>query len=65
MEDNDEVRRRHHQMDIVRRMCIPVLCHLLINVLKSMDDMKEESMHLADVLANEDYQLYKVIPRLQ
>nr|XP_039263564.1 nuclear pore complex protein Nup107-like [Styela clava] len=63
MEDNDNTRRRQHQLDVLRHLCLPALCHLLVTALKNTPDMKEECLHLADAIADEEYNVYEVFTK--
>ncbi|XP_054005654.1 nuclear pore complex protein Nup107 [Hylaeus anthracinus] len=65
--DNDESRTldeesREHQMEKLRELCIPKITLLLHSV---MSEMNEHSgcIQLADILASEQYQLYKVFQK--
>ncbi|XP_022097754.1 nuclear pore complex protein Nup107-like [Acanthaster planci] len=53
---------RLEQMNGLRELCLPMLCVLLHTVLHTTEQYKE-CLALADVLASEDNQLYKVFRR--
>ncbi|XP_070540867.1 nuclear pore complex protein Nup107-like [Ptychodera flava] len=63
MVDQQEVEQldegRVHQMALLRELCIPSLCFLLHSVLHNTKQYRE-SIQLADVIASEQHQLYKV-----
>ncbi|CAD6225773.1 GSCOCG00005718001-RA-CDS [Cotesia congregata] len=53
---------RKHQLLKLRSLCIPKITLLLINVMSEMNE-HAECIELADTLASERYQLYKVFPK--
>jgi len=55
--DNDECRSR--QMMLLRKLCLPLLCFLLHQVLHTTKQYKE-CVQIADCVADEHHQLYKV-----
>ena len=50
---------RTHQMELLRQLCLPTLCNLLHKLLHTTERYKE-CLQLADLVASEDHQLYKV-----
>lgn len=50
---------RSHQLELLRQLCLPLICVLLHNVLHSTEQYKQ-CLQLADVISSEQYQLYKV-----
>lgn len=50
---------REHQMEKLRELCIPKITLLLHSVMSEMNE-HAECIQLADILASEQYQLYKV-----
>lgn len=50
---------RSHQMSLLRQLCLPTLCYLLHSVLQSTENY-QECMKLANVIASEQHQLFKV-----
>lgn len=50
---------RDHQMEKLRNLCIPKIVLLLHSVMTEMNE-SAECIKLADILASEQYQLYKV-----
>jgi len=50
---------REHQLKKLRELCIPKVTLLLHSVMSEMNE-HDGSIQLADVLASEQYQLYKV-----
>jgi len=56
--DVDECRR--HQMLLLRQLCLPKLCLLLHQVLHTTQRYKQ-CVQIADCVADEHHQLYKVI----
>ncbi|KAG1682091.1 Nuclear pore complex protein Nup107 [Nymphon striatum] len=57
--DVPEDETRSHQLKLIRQICIPQITFLLHSVLYSAKQFKE-SVQLADILASEQTQLYKV-----
>ncbi|XP_043462655.1 nuclear pore complex protein Nup107 [Leptopilina heterotoma] len=53
---------REHQMEKLRKLCIPKIALLLHTVMSEMNE-HFECVQLADVLASEQYHLYNVFPR--
>ncbi|XP_076244660.1 nuclear pore complex protein Nup107 [Calliopsis andreniformis] len=53
---------RERQMEKLRELCIPKITLLLHSVMSEMNE-HAECIQLADVLASEQYQLYKVFPK--
>jgi len=50
---------REHQLEKLRELCIPKVTLLLYSVMSEMNE-HDGCIQLADVLASEQYQLYKV-----
>lgn len=57
---DEQSQARRYQIDVLREMCLPKICQLLLTALQNTNDMKDECMNLADVIADEDYNIYKV-----
>lgn len=53
---------RDHQMEKLREVCIPKITLLLHSVMSEMNE-HAECIQLADILASEQYQLYKVFQK--
>ncbi|KAK9293476.1 hypothetical protein QLX08_011597 [Tetragonisca angustula] len=53
---------REHQMEKLRELCIPKITLLLHSVMSEMNE-HAECIQLADILASEQYQLYKVFQK--
>ncbi|KAG6797251.1 nuclear pore complex protein [Apis mellifera caucasica] len=53
---------RDHQMEKLRELCIPKITLLLHSVMSEMNE-HAECIQLADILASEQYQLYKVFQK--
>ncbi|XP_033310230.1 nuclear pore complex protein Nup107 isoform X1 [Bombus bifarius] len=53
---------REHQMEKLRQLCIPKVTLLLHSVMTEMNE-HAECIQLADILASEQYQLYKVFQK--
>ncbi|XP_017881019.1 nuclear pore complex protein Nup107 [Ceratina calcarata] len=53
---------REHQMEKLREFCIPKITLLLHSVMSEMNE-HAECIQLADILASEQYQLYKVFQK--
>lgn len=51
---------REHQLDKLRKLCIPKIVLLLHTVMSEMNE-HAECVALADIIASEDSKLYKVI----
>ncbi|CAK8675549.1 unnamed protein product [Clavelina lepadiformis] len=62
-EDNEENRCRHHQMSLLRRLYVPSLCDLLLNVLLNTGGRNDQCSKLADVIADEDNKLYELFTK--
>lgn len=50
---------REHQLEKLRELCIPKITLLLHSVMSEMNE-HDSCIQLADILASEQYQLYKV-----
>ncbi|XP_012255670.2 nuclear pore complex protein Nup107 [Athalia rosae] len=57
-----EEQLRENQMDNLRKLCVPKIALLLHSVMSEMNE-HAECIQLADTLASEQHQLYKVFPR--
>ncbi|CAK9805973.1 Nuclear pore complex protein Nup107 [Anthophora quadrimaculata] len=57
-----EEESREHQMEKLRQLCIPKITLLLHSVMSEMNE-HAECIQLADILASEQYQLYKVFQK--
>ncbi|XP_067027190.1 nuclear pore complex protein Nup107-like [Acropora muricata] len=58
-EEEEEDSSRKHQLQLLRQLCLPLICFLLHKVLHSTEQYKQ-CVKIADVIASEQYQLYKV-----
>lgn len=58
-EEEEEESSRTHQLQLLRQLCLPLICFLLHKVLHSTEQYKQ-CVQIADVIASEQYQLYKV-----
>lgn len=58
-QDGESDESRAHQMRLLRQLCLPTMCFLLHSVLHSTQQYRE-CLQLADVIASEQHQLYKV-----
>ncbi|KAK2558371.1 Nuclear pore complex protein Nup107 [Acropora cervicornis] len=58
-EEEEEDSSRTHQLQLLRQLCLPLICFLLHKVLHSTEQYKQ-CVKIADVIASEQYQLYKV-----
>ncbi|KAM4036684.1 nuclear pore complex protein Nup107 [Anomaloglossus baeobatrachus] len=61
-DDADEDPERKHQMDLLRNLCLPMMCFLLHTVLHNTDQY-QECLRLADVISSETQKLYKVFSK--
>uniref|UniRef100_W5NH37 Nuclear pore complex protein n=1 Tax=Lepisosteus oculatus TaxID=7918 RepID=W5NH37_LEPOC len=61
-EDAEEDPERSHQMTLLRRLCLPMMCFLLQTVLHSTK-LHQESLRLADIIASEQHRLYQVFSK--
>ncbi|MBN3313563.1 NU107 protein, partial [Atractosteus spatula] len=61
-EDAEEDPERSHQMTLLRRLCLPMMCFLLQTVLHSTR-LHQESLRLADIIASEQHRLYQVFSK--
>jgi len=59
-ENTEDLVCRQHQLTLLRQVCIPSLCNLLITVFTSTEGCNKECAKLADVLAAESHSLYEV-----
>ena len=50
---------RQKQLEDLRKLCLPMLCSLLYTVLHTSGQY-QDCVALADIIASEEYQLYKV-----
>ncbi|XP_033633061.1 nuclear pore complex protein Nup107-like [Asterias rubens] len=65
MTDEDETEdeaMRQKQLEDLRKLCLPMLCSLLYTVLHTSGQY-QDCVALADIIASEEYQLYKVFSR--
>ena len=60
METSEENDCRLRQMELLRRIYIPSLCNLLLNVILDTGGRNDQCAKLANVLADEDKKLYEV-----
>ena len=59
IKDGEVDESRQEQLEGLRQLCIPMLCLLLHTVLHTTGRYRE-SVALADTIASEQYELYKV-----
>ncbi|XP_015757940.1 PREDICTED: nuclear pore complex protein Nup107-like [Acropora digitifera] len=59
LQEEEEDSSRTHQLQLLRQLCLPLICFLLHKVLHSTEQYKQ-CVKIADVVASEQYQLYKV-----
>lgn len=57
--EQQEAEAREHQMQLLRQKCVPALVFLLVRVLNSSGE-EARCIRVADLVASERYQLYKV-----
>lgn len=57
--DAEEDPERAHQMSLLRKLCLPMMCFLLHTVLHSTGQ-HQECLRLADMVASERHKLYTV-----
>ncbi|XP_068937158.1 nuclear pore complex protein Nup107 isoform X1 [Petaurus breviceps papuanus] len=62
VEDAEEDHERAHQMVLLRRLCLPMLCFLLHTVLHSTGQY-QECLQLADMVSSERHKLYTVFSK--
>ncbi|KAM6301933.1 nuclear pore complex protein Nup107 isoform 2-T2 [Podargus strigoides] len=61
-EDAEDDPERTHQMILLRKLCLPVMCFLLHTVLHSTGQY-QECLRLADMVASERHKLYTVFSK--
>ncbi|XP_048789551.1 nuclear pore complex protein Nup107 isoform X2 [Lagopus muta] len=61
-EDAEEDPERTHQMILLRKLCLPMMCFLLHTVLHSTGQY-QECLRLADMVASERHKLYTVFSK--
>eukprot|EP00076_Gallus_gallus_P008609 XP_004937619.1 nuclear pore complex protein Nup107 isoform X1 [Gallus gallus] len=61
-EDAEEDPERTHQMILLRKLCLPMMCFLLHTVLHSTGQY-QECLRLADMVASERHKLYSVFSK--
>ncbi|KAL4660279.1 nuclear pore complex protein Nup107 [Arapaima gigas] len=61
-EDGEEDPERTHQMAMLRRLSLPMMCFLLHTVLHSTEQY-QESLRLADIVASDQHRLYQVFSK--
>uniref|UniRef100_A0A7N4P6J9 Nuclear pore complex protein n=1 Tax=Sarcophilus harrisii TaxID=9305 RepID=A0A7N4P6J9_SARHA len=61
-EDVEDDRERAHQMVLLRRLCLPMLCFLLHTILHSTGQY-QECLQLADMISSERHKLYTVFSK--
>ncbi|XP_070611775.1 nuclear pore complex protein Nup107 isoform X2 [Erythrolamprus reginae] len=61
-EDAEDDPERSHQMIMLRKLCLPVLCFLLHTVLYSTGQYQED-LRLADLIASERHKLYMIFSK--
>ncbi|XP_075713041.1 nuclear pore complex protein Nup107 isoform X2 [Rhinoderma darwinii] len=61
-DDAEEDPERKHQMELLRSLCLPMMCFLLHTVLHNTEQY-QDCLRLADVIASENQKLYKVFSK--
>lgn len=61
-EDAEEDHERTHQMALLRKLCLPMLCFLLHTILHSTGQ-HQECLQLADMVSSERHKLYLVFSK--
>ncbi|KAB1270303.1 Nuclear pore complex protein Nup107 [Camelus dromedarius] len=61
-EDAEEDHERTHQMALLRKLCLPMLCFLLHTILHSTGQY-QECLQLADMVSSERHKLYLVFSK--
>uniref|UniRef100_A0A8I3WHG6 Nuclear pore complex protein n=1 Tax=Callithrix jacchus TaxID=9483 RepID=A0A8I3WHG6_CALJA len=61
-EDTEEDHERTHQMVLLRKLCLPMLCFLLHTILHSTGQY-QECLQLADMVSSERHKLYLVFSK--
>ncbi|XP_067855607.1 nuclear pore complex protein Nup107 isoform X2 [Heptranchias perlo] len=61
-EDAEEDAERSHQINLLRQLCLPLMCFLLHTVLHSTKQY-QECLKLADVISSEQHKLYRVFSK--
>ncbi|XP_053111980.1 nuclear pore complex protein Nup107 isoform X3 [Hemicordylus capensis] len=61
-EDAEEDPERTHQMVMLRKLCLPMMCFLLHTILQSTGQYQED-LRLADLIASERHKLYMVFSK--
>ncbi|XP_069831037.1 nuclear pore complex protein Nup107 [Dendropsophus ebraccatus] len=61
-DDADEDPERKHQMELLRSLCLPMMCFLLHTVLHNTEQY-QDCLRLADVISSENQKLYKVFSK--
>lgn len=62
-DDTDDTRR--HQMNLLRQLCIPLLCNLLLTVLRNTEGRSAECQKLADIIADERNRIYALFTKAE
>ncbi|KAG8577949.1 hypothetical protein GDO81_010334 [Engystomops pustulosus] len=60
--DAEEDPERKHQMELLRSLCLPMMCFLLHTVLHNTEQY-QDCLRLADVISSENQKLYKVFSK--
>ncbi|XP_018109458.1 nucleoporin 107kDa S homeolog isoform X3 [Xenopus laevis] len=63
-EDTEEDPERSHQMVLLRRLCLPMMCFLLHTVLHNTKQYKD-CLRLADIVSSENQKLYTVFSKTE
>ncbi|KAM8971978.1 nuclear pore complex protein Nup107 [Pelodytes ibericus] len=63
-EDAEDDPERSHQMVLLRRLCLPMMCFLLHTVLHNTNQY-QECLRLADMVSSEHQKLYKVFSKTE
>ncbi|GCC31828.1 hypothetical protein chiPu_0010289 [Chiloscyllium punctatum] len=61
-EDAEEDAERSHQLNLLRQLCLPMMCFLLHTVLHSTKQY-QQCLKLADIVASEQHKLYQVFSK--
>ncbi|KAE8615530.1 hypothetical protein XENTR_v10008545 [Xenopus tropicalis] len=63
-EDTEEDPERSHQMNLLRTLCLPMMCFLLHTVLHNTKQYKD-CLRLADIISSEHQKLYMVFSKTE
>ena len=63
VEEDKDTDFRNHQLDLLRKFCIPMLCSLLLTVFKETPSKASEIFKLVHVIADENQKIYKLFTK--